>query len=232
MNISELSKIEGCAEKLVYLLVKLGYNTPVELCNVAGINRIVLQRILSKLLEKKIIIKYKYGHYKCNPEVTVQSAKCNPEVTVQSAKCNPEVTLPATNCAVGVSLANNNPLKEKKEKSKGDLNFKNSETPIPTNTTGKPTKQLKIHFDEGDERYEKYLEYKKSLMHFVKIDDMSPDLVERIAFGYAQQLPGFSKQQIQAIIAEAQDRKKRGKIKHLYVHISTCVAAAFNANGY
>ncbi|MDR1382870.1 MAG: hypothetical protein LBJ67_03340 [Planctomycetaceae bacterium] len=74
MNISELAKIEGCAEKLIYLLIKLGHQTPVELCNVAELNRIVLQRILGQLFEKNTIIKYKYGHYKCNPEVTVQTA--------------------------------------------------------------------------------------------------------------------------------------------------------------
>jgi hypothetical protein len=88
MDISELAKIDGYAEKLIYMLIKFGHITPVSLCKVAGIERKYLMQVLKQLVCKRIILKQGYGIYSavnCQPEQTLPATNCMPEHTLQSA---------------------------------------------------------------------------------------------------------------------------------------------------
>jgi hypothetical protein len=61
-SMNSLAKIDGNAEKLVYLLIKLGNDTPKKICR-ANISRSTVMRGIADLIKSGFIIKNSYGHY-------------------------------------------------------------------------------------------------------------------------------------------------------------------------
>lgn len=80
--------------------------------------------------------------------------------------------------------------------------------------------------------HEAFRKNREKIGMILKVKDISPDLLDRIALGATLALPGFSPSEIKSIREEADQRLKEGIIRFCYIHIAKYAQDVFEANGY